>query len=64
MDHEAPSPDDALRTRLAKLGYALVSRFLYPVVIGAVILFILFKVFSSGSSFGVAELMGIMGAEA
>ena len=64
MDDVAPSPDDTLLTRLANRGYALVSRLLYPLVIGTVILFILFKVFSSGSSFGVAELMGIMGAEA
>ena len=37
--------------------------FLYPLVTGTVILFILFKVFDigSGSSFGAAELIGIMG---
>ena len=64
MDDEAPSPDGTLRTRLANLGYALVSRLLYPLVIGTVILFILFKVFSSDSSFGAAELIGIMGGEA
>ena len=64
MDDEAPSPDGTLRTRLANLGYALVSRFLYPLVTATVILFILFKVFSSDSSFGAAELIGIMGGEA
>jgi|TARA_B110000467_G_scaffold144843_1_gene147922 hypothetical protein len=64
MDDVAPSPDDTLLTRLANRGYALVSRLLYPLVIGTVILFILFKVFSSYSSFGAAELIGIMGGEA
>ena len=66
MDDEAPSPDDTLLTRLANLGYALVNRFLPPLVIGTVTLFILFKVFdiSSGGSFGAAELLGILGAEA
>jgi|TARA_B110000879_G_scaffold180806_1_gene237721 hypothetical protein len=64
MDDVAPSPDDTLLTRLANRGYALVSRLLYPLVIGTVILFILFKVFSSDSSFGAAELIGIMGGEA
>ena len=63
MDDEAPSPDDTLLTRLANHGYALVSRLLYPLVIGTVILFILFKVFSSDSSFGAAELIGLMGGE-
>ena len=66
MDDEAPSPDGTLRTRLANLGYALISRFLYPLVIGTVILFILFKVFdmNSGSSIGAAEIIGLMGGEA
>ena len=64
MDDEAPSPDDTLLVRLANHGYALVRRLLYPLVIGTVILFILFKVFSSDSSFGAAELIGIMGGEA
>ena len=66
MDDEAPSPDGTLRTRLANLGYALTSRFLYPLVIGAVILFILFKVFdsTSGSSFGAGGIIGIFGGEA
>ncbi len=64
MDDEALSPDDTLLTRLANQGYALVSRLLYPLVIGAVILFILFNAFSSDSSFGAAELIGIMGGEA
>ena len=64
MDDEALSPDDTLLTRLANQGYALVSRLLYPLVIGTVILFILFKVFSSDSSFGAAELIGIIGVEA
>ena len=64
MDDEAPSPDGTLRTRLANLGYALVSRLLYPLVIGTVILFILFEVFSSVSGIGAAELIGIMGGEA
>ena len=65
MDDEAPSPDGTLRTRLANLGYALISRFLYPLVIGIVILFILFKVFdsTSGSSFGAGEIIGIFGGE-
>jgi hypothetical protein len=66
MDDEAPSPDDTLLTRLANRGYALVSRFLYPLVTGTVILFILFKVFDigSGSSFGAAEIIGLFGGEA
>ena len=66
MDDEAPSPDGTLRTRLANLGYALVSRFLYPLVTATVILFILFKVFDigSGSSFGAAEVIGLLGGEA
>ena len=65
MDDEAPSPDGTLRTRLANLGYALISRFLYPLVIGTVILFILFKVFdsTSGTSFGAGEIIGIFGGE-
>ena len=66
MDDEALSPDDTLLTRLANQGYALVSRLLYPLVIVAVILFVLFKVLdmSSGSSFGAAEVIGIFGGEA
>jgi hypothetical protein len=64
MDDVAPSPDDTLLTRLANRGYALVSRLLYPLVIGTVILFILFKVFSSYSSFGAAEMIGLFGGEA
>jgi len=66
MDDKAPSPNGVLLTRLAHRGYALVSRFLYPFVIGTVILFILFKVFDigSGSSFGAAEIIGILGGEA
>ena len=66
MDDEASSPDGTLISRLASHCYALVSPFLYPLVIGAVIIFILFKVFDigSGSSFGAAELIGLMGGEA
>jgi len=64
MDDVAPSPDDTLLTRLGNRGYVLVSRLLYPLVIGTVILFILFKVFSSDSSFGAAELIGLFGGEA
>tara|TARA_B110000444_G_C18847948_1_gene603346 strand:- start:5077 stop:5271 length:195 start_codon:yes stop_codon:yes gene_type:complete len=63
MDDEAPSPEGTLFTRLANFGYSLVSPFLYPLVIGTAILFILFKVFSSDSSFGAAELIGLMGGE-
>ena len=65
MDDEATSPDGTLRTRLANLGYALTSRILYPLAIGPVILFILFKVFdsTSGSSFGAGEIIGIFGGE-
>ena len=66
MDDEASSPDGTLISRLASHCYALVSPFLYPLVIGAVIIFILFKVFDigSGSSFGAGELIGLMGGEA
>ncbi len=67
MDDEVPSPDDGtLFSRLAHRGYALFSPFLYPLVIVAVILFVLFKVLdtSSGSSFGAAEVIGIFGGEA
>lgn len=66
MDDEASSPDGTLISRLASHCYAHVSPFLYPLVIGAVIIFILFKVFDigSGSSFGAAELIGLMGGEA
>lgn len=66
MDDEVPSPDGTLFSRLAHRGYALFSPFLYPLVIVAVILFVLFKVLdmSSGSSFGAAEVIGIFGGEA
>ena len=65
MDDEEPSPDGTFIFRLAHRGYALISPLLYPLVIGTVILFILFKVFdsTSGSSFGAGEIIGIFGGE-
>ena len=66
MDDEESSPDGTFIFRLAHRGYALISPLLYPLVIGTVILFILFKVFdmNSGSSIGAAEIIGFMGGEA